>query len=180
MSAMVAGRLMTDLMQQRYEVTDQDLDGLLVEAAGGNAELQDLLIQVKNLGLAATDVLIENHINSLTGLLPDDYLQVARAEAKNSARMAAAALGETPKALSLAPMRAAKVRPRCRSIASGPTKGTVAGRLRTSAVKGISSWDMEGSPHLALPRRSISGGAGASKAAFPASAVGCAGLWPAR
>ena len=42
--------------------------------------------------------------------------------------------GAGPKPLSLAPIRAAIGRPRCRSIASGPTKGIVEGREVTSGV----------------------------------------------
>ena len=43
--------------------------------------------------------------------------------------------GEGPKTLSLAPRRAAKRRPSARSWVSGPTKGTVAGRLAASGVR---------------------------------------------
>src|SRR5690606_15930150 len=42
--------------------------------------------------------------------------------------------GDGPKPLSLAPMRARNGRPRARSCASGPTKGTVAGNRAASAV----------------------------------------------
>ena len=50
-------------------------------------------------------------------------------------RMASAAPGETPKALSFAPTRTRNASPRRRSSVSGPTNGTVAGRLSTSLVK---------------------------------------------
>ena len=44
------------------------------------------------------------------------------------------ALGEGPKTLSLAPRRAANSAPLARSCVSGPTNGTVDGRLATSGV----------------------------------------------
>src|SRR5215216_1574093 len=49
--------------------------------------------------------------------------------------MAASAFGEGPNRLSLAPSRARKARPRARSCASGPVKGTKAGKLSTRVVK---------------------------------------------
>jgi hypothetical protein len=51
--------------------------------------------------------------------------------------MTLAATGETPKALSFAPIRASKVAPFCLSIVSGPTNGIEAGRLATNDVKEI-------------------------------------------
>ena len=49
--------------------------------------------------------------------------------------MAATAFGDGPKTLSFAPIRATKRRPMARSWVSGPTKGTVAGRLAASGVR---------------------------------------------
>jgi hypothetical protein len=51
-----------------------------------------------------------------------------------AACIAAMALGEGPKTLSLAPMRARKGWPLARSCVSGPTKGTLAGREATRGV----------------------------------------------
>jgi hypothetical protein len=51
-----------------------------------------------------------------------------------AACMASMAFGEGPKTLSFAPMRARKGWPRLRSCASGPTKGTLAGREATRGV----------------------------------------------
>src|SRR5687767_301886 len=59
-----------------------------------------------------------------------------------AACMAAIAFGLGPNGLSLAPSRARKGRPRPRSCASGPTKGTNGGMARTTGVRtglGISS-----------------------------------------
>ena len=52
-----------------------------------------------------------------------------------ASRIASAAFGEIPKALSFAPTRTRNASPRRRSSVSGPTKGIVAGRLSTSLVK---------------------------------------------
>ena len=54
-----------------------------------------------------------------------------------ASRIASAARGDTPNALSLAPTRTANRAPRRRSIASGPTKGIVAGNPATMGVKRI-------------------------------------------
>ena len=51
-----------------------------------------------------------------------------------ASRMASAALGETPNALSFAPTRTRNASPRRRSSVSGPTNGIVEGRLSTSSV----------------------------------------------
>ncbi len=51
-------------------------------------------------------------------------------------RITAAATGETPKGLSLAPMRTCNGRPLRRANVSGPTKGTVGGKLATMSVRG--------------------------------------------
>ena len=48
--------------------------------------------------------------------------------------IASMTIGEGPKTFSLAPMRAVNGRPRPRSCVSGPTNGTVAGKLRTNGV----------------------------------------------
>ena len=52
-----------------------------------------------------------------------------------ASRMASAALGEMPKALSFAPARTWNASPRRRSSVSGPTNGIVEGRLSTRGVK---------------------------------------------
>ena len=45
-----------------------------------------------------------------------------------------------------APIRALKTRPRSRSMVSGPTNGTAAGRFRTIAVKGMAPGDIQRPP----------------------------------
>ena len=50
-------------------------------------------------------------------------------------RIASTAAGDGPNTLSFAPIRARNARPRARSCASGPTKGTVAGSRSTMRVK---------------------------------------------
>jgi hypothetical protein len=52
-----------------------------------------------------------------------------------AAHIASMARGDGPNTLSFAPMRARNGRPRMRSWASGPTKGTVAGRPAISGAK---------------------------------------------
>jgi hypothetical protein len=52
-----------------------------------------------------------------------------------ASRIAARALGDCPKALSLAPMRTRSVRPMRRSSASGATNGTTAGSASSRCAK---------------------------------------------
>jgi hypothetical protein len=74
--------------------------------------------------------------------------------------------GEGPKTLSLAPMRARKGGPRARSCVSGPTKGTVAGRLRRGGWCGGRS--SRGRPARGLcPRRPRRGGRARWRGGWP-------------